>query len=174
MALVRPKNIPTANLSGILSNSQIPVLSEDKVSPGSIVQVAYNRYDPGADTYISVAVNTEAKSEVTLTMTPKFANSKLLVIARMHTRFINAYGVAFGLYRDNVKQQGQVNVEANDFNYKGSTENHHYTGFILNHLDAGSTNPTTFQPWAMGRDNGTWEVSYGWGEHSITVMEIKQ
>jgi len=61
---------------------------------------------------------------------------------------------------------------AMDFFYKGDSINHHYTGFCLRQFGATNTNTRRYSPWAQGWSAGTWEISYGHGEHSITVFEI--
>lgn len=182
MAIVRAK-VPASNIVGTLTNSQLPVISTNnlptidysKLPAGSVIQVAYGRYDPNSDSYTSIASDTEADSPLSLTMTPRLANSKLWVVGRMHVRMDGAPGCSFGIKRDNVKQEGmsQRGGTSNDFFYKGESLNHHYTGHTVLYVDANSTASTTFKLWGQGW-GGTWELSYGHGEHSLTVYEIKQ
>ena len=66
---------------------------------------------------------------------------------------------------------GMVQRNAMDFFYKGDAVNHHYTGFCLTTIGAYS-GTRRFSPWGQGWGGGTWEVSYGHGEHSVTIFEI--
>ena len=51
MAIIRPKNVPVANLSGTLTNTQLPTIDYSKAASGTIIQVSHQRYDPNADSY---------------------------------------------------------------------------------------------------------------------------
>lgn len=176
MALTRPKNVPVANLDGVLSNSQLPTFDNSLFPSGSVIQVQHYRYDPDADTYDTIAQDTLADSPLTAVFTPMYANSKLFITTMMHTRIINANGITFGIKRDGVSIPGmsQRGGASKDFFYKSDSVNHHYTGRCQAYIDANSTASTTFKIWAQGWSGGTWEISYGHGEHTITVMEIKQ
>ena len=35
------------------------------------------------------------------------------------------------------------------------------------------TGSRRFRPWGQGWSGGTWEISYGHGEHSVTIFEIE-
>ena len=66
-----------------------------------------------------------------------------------------------------------VNRDGRDFFYKGETLTHHYTGQCVYYIDSGNTNSRRYSPWGQGWGNGgNWELSYGHGEHSITIFEI--
>lgn len=174
MAIIRAKNIPVTNLTGILTNTQLPTLDHSKVPVGSVIQTQHYRYDANADTYDLIAQDTRVNSPLTASFTPRFANSKLYISARIHVRIQNANGITFGITRDGVEIDGMVNRNGKDFFYKGDQVNHHYTGHCEAYLDAVSISSTTFRMWAQGWSGGTWEMSYGHGEHCMTIMEIKQ
>ena len=140
---------------------------------GHVIQFQRTEYDPNVDSYTAVAASTLASPPYTLSFTPKFATSKLFIQTEMHTRMANATGCTFGIYRDNVKIPGMVTRDGMDFFYKGEALNHHYTGRCECIIDANSTSATVFKTWGQGWD-GSWEISYGHGRHSITVMEIAQ
>lgn len=140
--------------------------------PGNIVQVQHARYDLGTDTYDTIAADTRANSPVSLAFTPKFATSTLLIQTALHTRIVDANGCTYGVNRDGTAIPGRVNRNGFDFFYKGDTVNHHYTGRCQLTVAALNTNTTTFTIWAQGWSGGTWELSYGHGEHSISVWEI--
>ena len=90
---------------------------------------------------------------------------------------INATGASYGIqYSTNsgsswTSLDGMAQRNAMDFFYKGDSVNHHYTGFCLTTLGAYS-GTRRFSPWAQGWGGGTWEVSYGHGEHSVTIFEV--
>jgi len=159
----------TLRVNTIQNTSSVTILPT-----GNVIQTGYARYDPNADSYTTVALNTELDSDVSLTFTPKFSTSKLLVRTQYHTRIINANGISFGIRRDGTKIPGQFQRDSWDFFYKGDQVNHHYTGKCECYIDANNTNPTTFTIHAQGWDGGTWERSYAFGDHSILVMEIAQ
>jgi len=145
---------------------------------GHIIQVGYARYDPGADSYTAISIDTKARSAAYLDFTPKYANSKLLIMTRMHTRMIAADGCSYGIDVSTNSGSswsaisGMHRRDALDFFYKGDSVNHHYTGFCLIQVDASNTSSRRYSPWGQGWGGGTWEISYGHGEHSVTVYEI--
>ena len=145
---------------------------------GHIIQVGYARHDPNQDTYTSINQDTKARSAAYLDFTPKYANSKLLIMTRMHTRMIAANGCSYGIDESTDSGSswsvvsGMAQRNALDFFYKGDSVNHHYTGFCLIQVDASNTSSRRYSPWGQGWGGGTWEISYGHGEHSVTVYEI--
>jgi hypothetical protein len=146
--------------------------------PGHVIQVGYARHDPNSDTYTTIAQDTKSRSAVYLDFTPKYANSQLLIITRMHTRMIGASGCSYGIDVSGnsgstwTALNGMSSRNAMDFFYKGDQVNHHYTGFCLTYISATNTSSRRYSPWGQGWATGTWEVSYGHGEHSVTVFEI--
>lgn len=175
MAIIRPKNVPVANLSGTLLNTQLPAtIDYSKAPAGTIIQVSHQRYDPNADSYDTIAQDVRANSPLIATFTPRFANSKIYLSSRLHVRVIAALGCTFGISRDGTDIDGMSNRSGKDFFYKSDGINHHYTGHCEGFIDAISTAQSTYRIWAQGWSGGTWELSYGHGEHCITFMEIKQ
>ena len=144
---------------------------------GTVIKVGYDRYDPNADSYATINQDTKARSAITLDYTCQRTDSKLIIITRMHTRMINANGCSYGIdYSTNsggswAAVDGMAQRNAMDFFYKGDSVNHHYTGFCMRQIDAYS-GTRRFSPWGQGWGGGTWEISYGHGEHSITIFEI--
>ena len=144
---------------------------------GTIIQVGYDRYDPNADTYTSIASNTKAASLITLDFTPIRSDSKLIIMTRMHTRMIAAFGCSYGIEVSTNSGSSYTDVDgmnqrnAMDFYYKNDAANHHYTGFCMRQIDSYS-GTRRFRPWGQGWAGGTWEISYGHGEHSITIYEV--
>ena len=147
-------------------------------APGHVIQVGYARYDPNSDSYSVINGQTKARSAAYLDFTPKYANSLLLILTRMHVRIINAVGCSFGIDVSGdsganwTALDGQIQRNSMDFFYKSDQVNHHYTGFCLTQIAATNTSSRRYSPWGQGWGTGTWEVSYGHGEHSITVYEI--
>lgn len=181
MAIIRPR-VTAANIIGTLANSQLPVISTSnlptidysKVPAGTVIQVSHQRHDPNNDNYDLISSGTKTNSPLVATFTPRFANSKIYISSRLHTRVISALGIHFGISRDGVDLDGMNVRTAKDFFYKGDQVNHHYTGHCEAFIDANNTSTSTYRIWANGWDGSTWELSYGHGEHCITFMEIKQ
>jgi hypothetical protein len=164
----------STNISLLTGSRIVGVDTGSIIAPGTVLQVSHTRYDPNADTYTTVAQDVKANSDLVATFTPKFSNSKLYVSTRMHVRVINATGATFGISRDGADLDGMVTRSGKDFFYKGDSVNHHYTGHCEAYIDAANTNAQTFRIWAQGWSGGTWEISYGHGEHCVTIMEIAQ
>ena len=135
---------------------------------------AYNRYNTGDDSYTTVADNTLYTLPYTLTYTPKYASSILQIEWVCQMRTINSAGAALQIYRDGVLIPTSGGAYENvDMFYKGDAINHHLNYRGRQWVTAGSTNPTTFS--AMVRSfswGGTFEVSYGWGQHLAFVTEF--
>ena len=147
---------------------------------GTIIQVAYGRYDPNTDTYSVIAADTKARSPAYAEITPIRSDSKLVIQAKCHTRMQSAYGASFGLdYSTNsgsswtALTSGMVNRGGSslDFFYKGEARNHHYTSHMTTYIDS-FTGTRRFSPWGQGWGSGTWELSYGHGEHSVIIFEV--
>ena len=144
---------------------------------GTVIKVGYGRYDPGSDSYVSISADTKERSGAYLDYTCQRTDSKLYIMTRMHTRMIAANGCSYGIdYSTNsgsswTTLDGMAQRNAMDFFYKGDGVNHHYTGFCMRQIDAYS-GTRRFSPWGQGWGGGTWEVSYGHGEHSVTIYEV--
>ena len=144
---------------------------------GTIMNVGYARYDPNQDSYSSISQDTRASSAVYLDYTPRRSDSKLIIMTRMHTRVIAANGCSYGIEQSTNSGGSYSDVDgmnqrnAMDFFYKGDGVNHHYTGFCLRQIDS-YTGSRRFRPWGQGWSGGTWEISYGHGEHSVTIYEV--
>ena len=100
-----------------------------------------------------------------------------MIMTRMHTRMIAANGCSYGIEQSTNSGGSYSDVDgmnqrnAMDFFYKGDGVNHHYTGFCMRQIDSYSGS-RRFRPWGQGWSGGTWEVSYGHGEHSVTIYEV--
>ena len=124
------------------------------------------------DNYVSIASNTEYDTSVSVTYTPKFSTSILVVQAAIHTRLSPAYGMSMGIKRDGAKQLGNFNLSASDFFYKGGTTNNHKNMHATIRVNANATTATTFSIWIRPYE-GIGEWSQGWGQAFIQVWEIQ-
>lgn len=144
---------------------------------GTIINVGYARHDPNSDSYTVISQDTRAASAVYLDFTPRRSDSKLIIMTRMHTRMIAAFGCSYGIEQSTNSGgsysdiDGMVQRNAMDFFYKNDQVNHHYTGFCIRQIDS-YTGTRRFRPWGQGWAGGTWEISYGHGEHSVTIYEV--
>lgn len=168
--------LPSTNLQDgsviankIASNSVLPY----NLTNGNIVGYAYFESHPGNDNYTLVTADTDYQTAVTVTYTPKFSNSLLLIHAEHQFRIINALGATLGIKRDGNYINGSNLRNSLLFVYKGDSVNHHYQGACETTVVANSTNPTTFTLW-FNPYGGTGEVNNGWGNRKMWVMEIKQ
>ena len=149
------------------------------VSPALIPNKQIFRYDPNTDTYAVISQDTKARSPAYVDITPLRSDSKLVIQSKCHTRMQSAPGCSFGIdYSTNsggswtaLSGMATRSGTALDFFYKGEALNHHYTSHITTYIDS-FTGTRRFSPWGQGWGSGTWELSYGHGEHSITIFEI--
>ncbi len=141
--------------------------------PGTVVQMVDYKYPSLNDNYTLIADATEYLTPITITITPKFANSKLVIHAEGQCRYVNAIGVTAGLKRDGNVINGSINFGSLNFSYKGDTVNHHTQMVVNTSVIAGSTSPTTFTYW-LKPYSGTAEWNQGWGNNYIQVWEIAQ
>lgn len=142
---------------------------------GSVVQFVDYVYPSPDDQYTSISADTEYDTPVTVTMTPEYADSKLVICGCVHTRANGAFGMSAYLKRDGAYVNGSQQRNSLDFMYKGESRNHHFNMRIMTSTSAGSTNSTTFtigvQPYGGGGGDGEW--NRGWGHNYIQVWEIK-
>lgn len=135
---------------------------------------AYNRYNTNDDSYTTVADNTLYTLPYTLTYTPKYSNSTLQIEWVAQLRTINSSGAALQIYQDGVLIPTSGGAYENvDMFYKGDAVNHHLNYRGRQWVTAGKTTPIVFS--AMVRNfswGGTFEVSYGWGQHMVMVTEF--
>lgn len=130
------------------------------------------------DQYINYTTDTTV-AYITMTYTPMYANSKLIVRATMGTRSqggANTIGMAIRLLRDG----SVVNTIAHSnwgysgaFYYKSDTANHHRQLHLRAVVNANSTAPTTFAI----QTNVSWgsiEYSTNWGLGSMQITELQQ
>ena len=142
---------------------------------GSVVQVADYVYPSNNDNYTNVTGDNDYDTPVTITMTPQYADSKLLVDGSVHTRANGAFGMSLYVKRDGTKINPSTNRGSLDFMYKGESRNHHQNMRCMRSVPGNNTSATTFTigitPYNGGGGNGEW--NQGWGHNYIRITEIK-
>jgi hypothetical protein len=157
--------------AGVVKTNSLQNSSGGNLLAGGVVQVADNRLASVNDTYVSIADATNYDTPVSITFTPKFASSKLIIFAQCQTRSDGGFGMSAYLKRDGTFVNPSQNRSSLDFYYKGEARNHHFQIRVFTSVAAASTNATTFTlgitPYA-----GVGEFNYGWGSNYIQVWEI--
>ena len=156
-----------------LGNGNVSLESGSLYSPGSVVQVVDNIVSSATESYTTVADGVEYQV-ISITVTPKFATSKLFIDASSQVRIINALGVNTRIKRDGSYVIGSNASYSLSFTYKGDSVNHHFDVKAQGSVLAGSTSPTTFAYFIVPF-SGTGEVVNGrYGMHYIRIMEVAQ
>lgn len=141
--------------------------------PGSVVQFVDYKYPSTSDTYVTISGGTAYQTAISVTITPKFATSRLVIHAEAQTRTVAGFGTTLGIKRDGVYINGSINYNSLDFFYKGDSVNHHKQMIGNTSVLANSTAATTFTVWITPySDTGEWNT--GWGNNYIQVWEIAQ
>jgi len=134
---------------------------------GSVVQVVNTTFNTQATTTSGTASATGLSQSIT----PQFANSKLLVQMDVNGVYSTVTGgaVHMYLYRDG----GLVNLfaQSHAYNTAGSSIT---TGAYSKLIDAGSTSATTFQLYFAMAGSGTAYINVNNASSSIILMEIAQ
>lgn len=139
--------------------------------PGSVVQTVHS----ASTTATSVATTSYTQvggSNLTVTITPKFANSKILIMANVgyySPSGINGYMAIFrGGGAVNLAEHGYYGYQAGEFNY----------GSIAVYDSPATTSPVTYGIYAKGGSTTAWTVNYSDGggtvRSTITAFEIAQ
>lgn len=158
--------------SGTVRTNNLQTSSGANLFSGSVVQMVDYIIPSTNDTYVSIADATNYDTPVSLSMTPKYANSKLVIFAQCQTRSDGGFGMSAYLKRDGSFVNPSQNRSSLDFYYKGEARNHHFEIRVFTSVSANSTSATTFTlgitPYA-----GVGEFNYGWGSNYIQVWEIR-
>jgi hypothetical protein len=173
------------NVSGQLpsSNLQDSAIISSKIATGAVIPAtlsssavvgfAYNAWQPANDNYVSIAADTDYQTQVTITYTPKFANSLLWIHAEHQCRRVAAYAMSGKIRRDGNNVNGSYNRGDLYFDYKGDQVNHHDNVLCNAVTTANNTNATTFTLWVQPY-GGIGEVANGWGNRIMWIMEFRQ
>lgn len=140
---------------------------------GSILQVV------ASDTLASSGEITTTSTSfvstgISRSITPISASSKLLVMFVGNGKVVGGTGddgSTYKIYRDG----SPLSVGAGDqlfYRSDSNTNNIHFPLSIIHHIDAGSTNATTFTLFFANQWGGTAVISRDWGVNEFVVMEI--
>lgn len=141
---------------------------------GSVLQVV-NTNSVGQTGATSTTSSTYVTTGYSLSITPKSASSKLLVLVNFSSRFDGAGGAddgcIFKIYRDGAAINAANNSD--QFNYNAGTPGNTYVPMqIIHYVNSNSTNSTTFELFFANQWGGSATLSSTWGTNSITIMEI--
>jgi hypothetical protein len=159
-------------MASILRFDQWQSTSGSNYNP--VVQYVDYRLPSTSDGYTTIADGTYYNTGISVTITPKFATSKLVIRTQAQCRFVAALGITGQIKRDgNFISGGSVNLNSLYFMYKGDTVNHHTQVVCDMSVIAGSTSATTFTMF-VAPYGGTGEHATGWGNNFIQIWEIAQ
>ena len=154
------------------SSQWVEIHSNSAALPGTVVQVVDTIISSATETYTTVSDGVEYQV-ASLSITPKFSNSKLFIDASAQVRIINAYGVNSRIKRDGSFVIGNTGY-SHAFTFKGDQVNHHTDIKAQGSVISGSTASTTFS-YSIVPFSGTGEVVNGrYGMHYIRIMEVAQ
>jgi hypothetical protein len=140
-----------------------------------VINQAFTTYYQANDVYNTFTANNSTyDTPLTITYTPLRSNSMLYINATTAIRAIAPYGLYGGIKRDGTKMTGAVNYDCLDFIYKAEAVNHHYNLNFRTSVLSGSTSATTFTVWLGAYDTGNGEMSQGYGQHVIQILEVAQ
>lgn len=146
---------------------------------GAVLQVVHAKAAgpvSNASGYFSTTSTSRVSTGLTVSITPKFANSKLLVkmIVQYNQSGSASKGAVFWVYRDGVNTTSGGNENAAMFYYEGDSNDMYGTGAADIWVNANSTNTTTFSLDCKVWNSGTLRISGHDGQTSLTVFEIAQ
>lgn len=148
------------------------------------VQIVYNKTSGDATwsaNFTGGATNTPTNTGFSISITPKFATSKLLVMYDTVWNIGNndggssiARGMTAWIYRDGVNQHSGGSSNGGFFNYNSPISDWYCTssGKIL--VNSNSTATTTFTLYATAYNAARIRLTGHDGQASFTVMEIAQ
>ena len=140
---------------------------------GSVLQVV-NTNTVGNNTNVNTTSSTYVTTGFSLSITPKSASSKLLVICNFNSLYNGGGaddGAAFRLYRN-----GTAITTANNgdnLSYNNTTPGATYIPMqIIHYVNSNNTNSTTFELYFCDQWGGTATFVNLLGTNSMTIMEI--
>lgn len=149
-------------------------------SYGTILQVKYAKAAGPTSSnagYFSTTSTSPVSTGFSVSITPKFATSQLLVMMDIQ-HYVGgataARGAQMWVYRDGINQSsGGYQNSATFYHESNSYEAYHTTSakFLVS---ANSTNQTTFTLWTSLWNSGTVTIGGHDGQSSLVVMEIAQ
>lgn len=148
------------------------------------IQVVYNKTSGDASwsaNFTGAPQNTPTSTGFSVSITPKFATSKLLVMYDTVWNIGNndggsaiARGMTAWIYRDGVNQHSGGSVSGAFFNYNSPTTDWYCTSSGKIFVNSNSTATTTFTLYAAAYNAGRIRLTGHDGQASLTVMEIAQ
>jgi hypothetical protein len=155
-----------------VNNNVISIPSGHKLhEPGHVVQVVTST----STTTTAIATTSWTQvggSNLTITITPKFSNSRIILMANVGLYSPNGGNGYIGLFRGggavNIGEAGYYQYQAGEFNY-GS--------IVLSDLP-NTTSPTIYGVYARGGNTNSWTVNYvdagGQVRSTLTAFEVAQ
>jgi tRNA splicing endonuclease len=140
---------------------------------GKVLQIKTAQFQVNNNTYTSISSGVYYDTQVKLKITPKSANSKLIIFAEHQVRFINAYGMYAGLKRDGSFVNPANKDNSLFFTYKGDRINHHTQARVHTAVPSNNTNETEFILWVRPHNKSA-EVNNGRGNRFIMIMEVAE
>lgn len=142
---------------------------------GSILQHQYSEFDTPGTQLLSTSSTAFVSTGLSVTITPKFSNSRLLIIGNFNTDTdtTNANGIVSAIYRDGVSistggQGGGM------FTYSNPTSDDYQMHVIKEYTTSNNTNSTTFTLWVRCWNAYAMRIQGHGGTASLEVWEIKQ
>lgn len=149
-------------------------------TPGTVIQTQYSKIAnaPGSSSaWFTTTSTTAANSGLSVSITPKYASSKLLVQItgnlNINAPAVAGVGAQLWIYRDGANANSGGNNSCATFIYNVNTVDQYTSYSSSAYVNANSTNTTTFSLWAA-RWSSTETVRLGGhdGQTTILVMEI--
>ena len=148
------------------------IVGSGDISVGKVLQVVTKTIQPADGGYTLINGSVNYMTQVTASITPKSATSTLVVHAEHQVRVADSYGISMKLDRDGQLVNGSNNRDDLYFFYKGSLGTLYMQPFINTSTPSASTDTTTFTL-VFSPYNNTGEVSNGWGNRYISIMEVE-
>ena len=163
--------------TGAVNSSKIADNGVDYIDlpSGSILQTVYNQTQ--AHPYFSTTSTSLVSTGFSLSITPKYSNSKLLVSGAVQVNVngsMAAMGGGLALYRDGVNLTPSGGASGNfGFYYQNTTGDMYQKLPFTFYLNANSTTTTTFVLYMRSWTGSAVAVNLHDGTTEITIMEIK-
>lgn len=167
--------MPAENGVAVTSGATTRLVPTAALPVGTVLQYVDYTFPSVNDDYVVISNGATYDIPAPLSITPRYATSKLVIHAECQIRIQEADGLFSGIKRDGTKMAGawQNSNTTMWFFYKNTLDNHHVQCQLNTSVTAGSTATTTFNQW-ISPYNGSGEWSKGWGLAFIQIWEIAQ
>jgi len=169
--------IPEGQTLDLTNATKDLALDSSDMPSGSVLQAVSVTYNiPTSGQYLtSTSTAFQALTPLTLSITPKSDNSKLIVDCTFNfdDESTSSNGVLGTLYRDgvNIADGGH---QAMAFVYNSPASDNYSQVRLYKMIDSGSTSTTTFIPYVRNWNASSLRYMSHGGECTFTIMEIKQ